>query len=64
MNLFGGFPGMNMMSTIFSNVENGDAPMFIRYSIGRPVFSILIIDTEEDNKTPVEAQKISQLRKI
>lgn len=45
MDLFGGFPGMGMMSTIFSAGGNDDAPMLIRYTINRPVFSILIIDT-------------------
>lgn len=61
MDLFGGFPGMNLMSSIFSNGGNEEPPILVRYTINRPVFSILIIDTEEDQKTPVEAQKLNQL---
>ncbi len=44
---------MSLMSTFIARMGDEDAPVFIRYTVSRPVFGILMIENEDDDKTPV-----------
>ena len=52
---------MGLMSSFLSSFGEDTAPVFVRYTVRTPVFSVLIIGDEEESKNPVGAEKMSQM---
>ena len=45
--------GIGLMSTILNSIDDKNTPIYIRYTVTRPVFGILLLNSEDEEKVSV-----------